>query len=48
MKIHPSVVIASDATAMAWRVEGLFCYSAGLFVTRLLGTYVTEYSNRAP
>jgi hypothetical protein len=30
-----------DATAMARPVEGLFSYSAGLFVTWLLGTYVT-------
>ena len=30
-----------DATAMAARVEGLFYYCAGSFVTWLLGTYVT-------
>jgi hypothetical protein len=38
MKIHPSVVIDLDASAMADRVEGAVAYS---FVTRLLGMYVT-------
>jgi hypothetical protein len=41
MKIHPSVVIGPDATAMTGPVEGPFGYEAGSFVTWLLGTYVT-------
>jgi hypothetical protein len=42
MKIHPSVVIETDASAMIDPVEGRFRQSGYSFVTRLLGTYVTE------
>jgi hypothetical protein len=48
MKIHPSVVIVVDASAMADAVEGLFYVPLSGLVTWLLGTYVTVYSRRAP
>jgi hypothetical protein len=49
MKIHPSVVIPADATAMAYAAKDPRAgYSpSSVTVGRLSGIYVTVYSSRA-